>query len=102
MLNLSTSLVNTSKFAEARAFIHDQMALAKRILGSDHDLTLAFQWGYARAFTLDKSVSADQLVEVATTLEKTLKTAQRVLGREHPRTGNYRRALELAKLRRGA
>ena len=97
MLNLSTSLVNTSKFAEARAFIHDQMALAKRILGSDHDLTLAFQWGYARAFTLDKSVSADQLVEVATTLEKTLKTAQRVLGREHPRTGNIRYALEECK-----
>ena len=101
-LNLSTSLVNTSKFAEARAFIHDQMALAKRILGSDHDLTLAFQWGYARAFTLDKSVSADQLVEVATTLEKTLKTAQRVLGREHPSTGNYRHELGFAKWRRGA
>ena len=59
--------------------------------------TLDFQWGYSRAFTLDKDVSAEQLAEVATTLEKTLKTAQRVLGREHPRTGNIRYALEECK-----
>ena len=61
---------------------------------------------YARAFTLDEDVSAEQLAEVATTLEKTLKTAQRVLGREHPSTRNYRRELELAReeiaRRRGA
>ena len=75
----------------------DQMALAKRALGADHPLTLDFQWGYSRAFTLDKGVSTDQLVQVAATLEKTLKTAQRVLGREHPRTGNIRYALEECK-----
>ena len=73
------------------------MKLATRVLGSDHPITLHFQWGYARAFTLDKDVSAEQLAEVATTLEKTLKTAQRVLGREHPRTGNIRYALEECK-----
>ena len=39
----------------------------------------------------------DGLAEVATTLEKTLKTAQRVLGREHPRTGNIRHELEECK-----
>ena len=52
---------------------------------------------HARAFTLDRDASAEQLAEVATTLEKTLKTAQRVLGREHPRTGNIRYALEECK-----
>jgi len=105
-LNLSAGLVNTSKFAEARAFIPNQMALAKRVLGADHQITLDIQWAYARAFTLDEDVSAEQLAEVATTLEKTLKTAQRVLGREHPSTRNYRRELELAReeiaRRRGA
>ena len=74
-----------------------QVELAKRALGADHKTTLDFQWGYSRAFTLDKDVSAEQLAEVATTLEKTLKTAQRVLGREHPRTGNIRYALEECK-----
>ena len=78
------------------------MALAKRILGSDHDLTLDFQWGYARAFFLDKGASSEQLAEAVAILEKTLKTAQRVLGREHPSTCNYRRELAFAKLRRGS
>ena len=74
-----------------------QMKLATRVLGSDHPITLHFQWGYARAFTLDKDVSAEQLAEVATTLEKTLKTAQRVLGREHPDTLNIRGELAFAR-----
>ena len=100
-LNLSTSLVNTSKYAEARAFIRDQMALAKRVLGSDHQMTLDFQWGYFRAFFLDEDVTAEQLVEPAAALKKAIKIAQRVLGPEHPSTCNYRRALELAKLPRG-
>ena len=83
----------------ATRFFHSQKTqnAAKRALGADHKTTLDFQWGYSRAFTLDKDVSAEQLAEVATTLEKTLKTAQRVLGREHPRTGNIRYALEECK-----
>ena len=100
-MNLSTSLVNTGNFAEARAFTRDQMALAKRVFGSDHRLTLDFQWGWARAFTRDKDASAEQLAEAVAILEKTLKTAQRVLGREHPSTGNYRHELGFAKWRRG-
>ena len=105
-LNLSSSLVNSGKFSEARAFTREQMELAKRVLGSDHPATLDFQWSLCRAFTLDNSVSADQLVEVATMLEKAVKTAQRVFGREHPRTYNVSRALagtrsEIAR-RRGA
>ena len=92
-LNLSTSLVNNRKFAEARAFMPDQLALAKRVFGSDHPTTLDFQWGYSRAFTLDRDASAEQLAEAVAILEKTLKTAQRVLGREHPGTCNYRRDL---------
>ena len=75
----------------------DQTELARRAFGAEHPVTLDFQWGYSRAFTLDKDVSAEQLAEVATTLEKTLKTAQRVLGREHPRTGNIRHELEECK-----
>ena len=96
-LNLSTSLVNSGKFTEARAFTHKQMELARRVLGADHSTTLDFQWGYSRAFTLDREVSAEQLAEAVAILEKTLKTAQRVLGREHPRTGNIRYALEECK-----
>ena len=104
-LNLSTSLVDTGNYAEARAFLPDQMALAKRVLGSEHPLTLNFQWGYARAFYLDNDVTAEQLAEAATTLEKALKIAQRVLGREHPSTCNYRSELAAAReliARRGA
>ena len=78
-----------------------QVALAKRVLGSDHIITLDFQWGWARAFTRDVDVTAEQLAEAVAILEKTLKTAQRVLGREHPSTCNYRHELALAKLRRG-
>ena len=105
-LNLSTSLVNNRKFAEARAFIRDQMALAKRVHGSDHPTTLDFQWGYARVFILDNDATAEEIAEAAAILEKTLKIAQRVLGREHPSTGYYRHALEIAReqiaLRQGA
>ena len=106
-LNLSTSLVNSGKFTEARAFTRKQMKLATRVLGSDHPITFDFQWGYSRAFTLDKGVSAEQLGEVATALEKTLEVSQRVRGREHPQTCNIRNELTIAKTkeeiaRRGA
>ena len=105
-MNLSTSLVNTGNFAEARAFTRDQMALAKRVFGSDHRLTLDFQWGWARAFTRDKDASAEQLAEAVAILEKTLEISQRVMGREHPRTGNVRDELATARekiaRRRGA
>ena len=77
----------------------DQMALTRRVLGSDHRLTLDFQWGWARAFTCDKDASSEQLAVAVAILEKALKTAQRVLGREHPGTFNYRRELASAKLR---
>merc|ERR1712072_162658 len=90
-LNLSTSLVDSGKCAEARAFMPDQMALAKRVLGSDHPLTLDFQWGWARSLLKDVDVTAEQLAEAASTLEKALKIAQRVLGHEHPSTCTYRR-----------
>jgi tetratricopeptide (TPR) repeat protein len=96
-LNLSTSLVNAGNYAEARAFTRDQMELARRALGADHPVTLDFQWGYSRAFTLDKGVSAEQLAEVATTLEKTLKVSQRVRGREHPLTRAIRDEFTIAK-----
>jgi hypothetical protein len=96
-LNLSTSLVDAGNYAEARAFMRDQMELARRAFGADHPVTLDFQWGYSRAFTLDKDVSAEQLAEVATTLEKTLKVSQRVRGREHPMTYGIRDELVIAK-----
>ena len=75
------------------------MELAKRVLGSDNQTTLDFQWGYARAFYLDKDVTAEQLAEPVAALEMALKIAQRVLGREHPSTRNYRRELAFAKSR---
>ena len=96
-VNLSTSLVDAGNYAEARAFMRDQMELARRAFGADHPVTLDFQWGYSRAFTLDKDVSAEQLAEVATTLEKTLKVSQRVRGREHPMTYGIRDELVIAK-----
>ena len=105
-LNLSTALVDSGKFTEARAFMPDQMALAKRVLGSDNLTTLNFQWGYARAFFLDKDVTAEQLAEPVAALDKALKIAQRVLGNEHPSTCTYRRELAAARIliarRRGA
>ena len=61
---ISTSLVDSGKCAEARAFMPGQMTLAKRVLGSDHPLTLDFQWGYSRAFTRDKDATAEELTEV--------------------------------------
>jgi hypothetical protein len=94
-LNLSTSLVDTGN--SPKVFISDQIALAERAFGSDHILTLDFQWGYSRAFTCDKDVSAEELAEVATILEETVKTAQHVLGSDHPRTCCIRNELALAR-----
>ena len=96
-LNLSTALVNAGNYAEARAFTRDQTELARLALGADHPVTLDFQWGYSRAFRLDKDISAEQLAEVATTLEKTLEISQRVCGREHPRTCSVRGELTFAR-----
>ena len=41
--------------------------------------------------------TAEEIAEAAAILEKTIKIAQRVLGREHPSTGYYRRALVIAR-----
>ena len=90
----------------ARDGLADGGVARPHVLGADHKTTLDFQWGYSRAFTRDKDVSADQLAEVATTLEKTLEISQRVCGREHPRTCSIRGELTFAReeiaRRRGA
>ena len=53
-----------------------------------------------------KDATAEELTEVASILENALKIAQRVMGREHPRTGNIRHELATAReeiaRRRGA
>ena len=46
---------------------------------------------------MDKDASVEQLAEAAASLEKTLKTAERVLGREHPETLNIRHELAFAR-----
>ena len=104
-LNLSTSLVDSGKFAEARAFMPDQMKLAKRVLGFDHIVTLDFQWGYSRAFINDEDVSARELAEVVLPiLGKAQETSQQVFGGKHPRTCNISQALTVTRkeiVRRG-
>ena len=60
-----------------------QIAVAQRVLGEGHEITLKMRWIYAQSFYLDGGATLDDLREAVTTLEDAERISRRVLG-AHP------------------
>ena len=84
--NYANSLLQPDRFEEAKSLLRKMIAVAQRILGENHDLTLRMRSGYAVALYKDPAASLDDLREAVTTLEETSRTARRVLGGANPVT----------------
>ena len=71
--------------------------MARRVLGENHDITLAMRTSYASALYSDDGAKLDDLREAVETLEDIERTARRVLGGAHPITTGIEGALQNAR-----
>ena len=71
--------------------------VARRVLGENHDITLAMRTSYASALYSDDGAKLDDLREAVETLEDIERTARRVLGGAHPLTSGIERELQKAR-----
>ena len=71
--------------------------MARRVLGENHDITLAMRTSYASALYSDDGAKLDDLREAVETLEDIERTARRVLGGAHPLTSGIERELQKAR-----
>ena len=77
--------------AESRGFLRDQIPLARRVLGDDHDHTLGIRATYAHACGLEAiSKGRTPRRETLDTLEDVYTRSKRVFGPTHPFTQNAR------------
>ena len=79
-------MVDLKRFEEGKSLYRKTIPVARRALGEGHDVTFRMRKGYARALCEDPAATVDDLHEAVTTLEGTMRTARRVMGRVHPLT----------------
>ena len=96
-LNLSVSLVGTGRYKQAKSFLREQIAAARRVLGEETSLVIRLRWNYADALCEDDSASRDDVAEAVAILEELFRTARRVLGTAHPITGSIQDSLGKAQ-----
>ena len=80
----ANSLRSLQRFDEAKSLLLKMTPLARRILGENHDITLAMRSSYASALFEDADATLNDIREAVATLEETERTARRVLGGAHP------------------
>ena len=97
-INLSESLIEAKLFEEARALVRDYIPVARRTLGTDHELTFELRTNSARAIYRDTNSSRD-VHEAVAILEDVFRTTRRVFGLQHPIFAEYRQDLENARMR---
>ena len=95
--NYADSLVSLNRFEEAKALLRKVIPLARRALGTSHEITLRMRENYARALHKDNGATLDNLREAVTTLEDTERTARRVFGGTHPIVVEIERGLRAAR-----
>jgi len=95
--NLAFSLVDAQRFEEAKSLLRKVMPVARRVLGESSDLPFTMKKIHAEALYEDPAATLDDLREAVTTLEETVRIAQRVLGGSHPLTGKIELRLRDAR-----
>ena len=95
--NYAASLVDLERFEEAKQLLRKIMAIARRVLGDGHRLTLKMRWTFATALCRAEGATLDDVREAVATLVETERTARRVLGGAHPLTSGIENNLRLAQ-----
>ena len=85
-MGLLVGAETVGRFKEVKSLRRKAIPVARRVLGEGHDVTFRMRKGYARALCEDPAATVDDLHEAVTTLEGTMRTARRVMGRAHPLT----------------
>merc|ERR1719506_2540409 len=83
---LANSLRLLQRFDEAKSLLLKVTPVARRVLGENHDITLAMSFLRAQTLYEDSGASLDNLREAVTMLEEIERTARRVFGGAHPLT----------------
>ena len=91
--NLACSLLQLARYSEAKSFLLDQVPIARRALGAEHDLTLRLRCAYGRSLSEGDGVSRDELVEATTLLGELVRTTTRIYGKVNPLTVAFQRRL---------
>ena len=98
-VNLASGLIQMGRFADVRSFLSENacIAVAKRCLGPDHDVTLKLRMLESGAVSDDVKSSLDELKEAVAALEDVCERSRRVFGSAHPLTTVYQMKREEAK-----
>jgi len=86
-LNMTSSMLKIKRWDDATTLLRDQLLpVARRSLGSDHDLTLALRQNLADALSYNRERTRDDLLEAETILQDVVQRRRRVFGPAHPET----------------
>ena len=83
--NYALSLARLERFEEAKRLLRKVVPVARRVLGTEHELTLSLREDLSRA-TLDGESSAEEKREALRVLDEVAGVMRRVLGPAHPDT----------------
>ena len=95
--NYATTLNCLKRYKEAEALLRKTLRVARRVIGTSHQITLRLRWIYAQSFHENPGATLDNLREAVTTLEDTERIARRVLGGTHPFTMKFEDELRKAR-----
>jgi hypothetical protein len=96
---LSISLTDLKKYSEARTFTSERAVDTIRVLGRDHDITLALREQYAGILYEDDAASRGDVTEAVAVLGDVATNRRRVFGSQHPYTVNVLTFLERARMK---
>ena len=95
--NYAASLMQSKRYAEAKALLRKTVPVARRVLGESHDLALKMRWFYAARLYQDDDASPDDIREAVNMLEELERTVRRVFGGAHPLTEGIEEELRDAR-----
>ena len=85
-LNLIISYTRALRFAEAKKMILEQLPIANRVLGKDHQMTLAFQRNIVIGLLRDEKSTREDALQAEKIVKDMLVRLRRVYGPTHPDT----------------
>ena len=92
------SLMELERFEEAKRLLRKVIPVARRVLGTEHELTLSMREDLSRSI-LDGDSSGNEKRQALQMLEETVAVMQRVLGPAHPNTLHAQNNLEVYRQR---
>ena len=87
-LNLIVSFTNALRLSEAKRMLREQLPIATRVLGKDHDVTLSLQRNVVIGLLRDEKSTRQETLQAEKLAKDMLVRLRRVYGAQHPLTRN--------------